>query len=148
MNFTRIITRTISFLQKKIRNWKSPGSYEIPNYWLKAVPAIKLHYEPKKMPDWLTTGITNVLPTSEDIKHPKNDPPITCLPTIYKMLTGISSHSKNVVHYRKSKKDINIETRLRAGRPGFNSRRRNNGKFSLCHSVQTGSGATHPSSNW
>jgi hypothetical protein len=41
------------------------------------------------MPEWLTTGITYLLPKSEDTKEPKNYRPITRLSTMYKTLTGI-----------------------------------------------------------
>jgi hypothetical protein len=41
------------------------------------------------MPDWLTTGITYQLPKAGDTKEPKNYWPITCLLTVYTMLTGI-----------------------------------------------------------
>jgi hypothetical protein len=41
------------------------------------------------MPDWLTTGIIHLLPKSGDTKEPKNYQLITCLSTMYKILTGI-----------------------------------------------------------
>jgi hypothetical protein len=41
------------------------------------------------MPDWLTTGITYLLPKSGDTKEPNNYRPITCLSTVYKTLTEI-----------------------------------------------------------
>jgi hypothetical protein len=41
------------------------------------------------MPDWLTTGITYLLPKSGETKEQKNYRPITCLSTVYKTLTGI-----------------------------------------------------------
>jgi hypothetical protein len=40
-------------------------------------------------PDWLTTGITYLLPKSGDSKEVRNYRPITCLTTMYKTLTGI-----------------------------------------------------------
>jgi hypothetical protein len=90
-------TETASFLSKT-HNWKSPGSEQIPNYWLKAFPATHSYIttfinaiteEHKQMPDWLTTGITFLLPKSGDTKEPGNCRPITCLSTVYKTLTGI-----------------------------------------------------------
>jgi hypothetical protein len=49
------------------------------------------------MLEWLTTGITYLLPKSEDTKEPKNYRLTTCLSTMNKTLTGtiarrISSH--------------------------------------------------------
>jgi hypothetical protein len=81
MNWRPITTtETTSFLSKT-PNWKSPGSDQIPNYWLKAFPATHSHItkfintiteESKQMPDWLTTGITYLLPKSGDTKEQKN----------------------------------------------------------------------------
>ena len=45
--------------------------------------------EPEKAPDWLTTGITYLVPKSGDRKEVRNYRPITCLMTMYKTLTGI-----------------------------------------------------------
>jgi hypothetical protein len=92
---------TTSFLSKT-HNWKSPGNDQIPNYWLKAFPATHSYItktfnilieEPKKMPDWLTTGITYLLSKSEGTKEPKNYRLVTCLSTMYKTVTGISARS-------------------------------------------------------
>ena len=55
----------------KAHNWKSPGHDQIQNYWLKAFPATHRHItktfhaiieEPEKAPEWLTTGITYLIP--------------------------------------------------------------------------------------
>jgi hypothetical protein len=80
MNWIPIGTmETTSFLSKT-NNWKSPRIDQIPNYWIKAFPATHRYItktfnilieEPKKMPEWLTTGITYLLPKSEDTKELK-----------------------------------------------------------------------------
>jgi hypothetical protein len=80
MNWIAIgTTETTSFLPKT-NNWKSPGIDQMPNYWLKAFPATHsyitktfniLIQEPKEMSEWLTAGITYLLPQSEDTKEPK-----------------------------------------------------------------------------
>jgi hypothetical protein len=81
-----------------INNWKSPGNDQIQNYWLKAFPAThrkkKKNFsaiieEPEKAPDWLTTGVTNLIPKSGDSKEVRNYRTITYLTTMYKILTGI-----------------------------------------------------------
>jgi hypothetical protein len=65
---------TISFLSKT-RNWKSLRSDKTPSYWQNAFPAPHSHItkifntiieEPEQMPDCLTTGITYLLPKSDD----------------------------------------------------------------------------------
>ena len=84
----------------KAHNWISPGDDQIQNYWLKAFPATHGHItenfiaiieEPEKAPDWLTTGVTYLIPKSEDSKEVRNYRPITCLTTMYKTLTGITA---------------------------------------------------------
>jgi len=45
--------------------------------------------EPEKAPDWLTTGVTYLIPKSGDSKEVRSYRPITCLMTMYKTLTGI-----------------------------------------------------------
>lgn len=44
---------------------------------------------PQNRPAWLAEGITYLLPKSEGTKHPQNYRPITCLPTMYEILTSI-----------------------------------------------------------
>jgi hypothetical protein len=98
MNWMPIRTmETMSYLSK-VHNSKSPGGDQIPNYWLKALPDTHSYItkiinsiveEPRQMPEWMTTEITYLLPKSEHTKEPKNYQPITCLLTMYKMLTGI-----------------------------------------------------------
>jgi len=82
----------------KAHNLKSPGSDQIQNYCLKAFPATHRHItknfnamieEPEKTPDWLTTGITYLIPKSGDSKEVRKYRPIICLTTMYKILTGI-----------------------------------------------------------
>jgi len=91
------ITEITSYLFKA-HNSKSPGNDQIQNYWLKVFPATHKHItknfneiieEPEKAPDWLTTGITHLIPKSEENKEVRNYRTITCLTTMYKTLTGI-----------------------------------------------------------
>jgi hypothetical protein len=114
-------TETTSFLSKT-NNSKSPGIDQIPCYWLKSLPATHRYItksfniiieEPKKMPEWLTTGITYLLLKSEDTKETKNYRQITCLSTMYKTLTGItarrtSSHLEehNLLPAEKKRKSL------------------------------------------
>ena len=57
--------------------------------------------EPEKAPDWLTTGITYLIPKSGDSKEVRNYRPITCLTTMYKTLKGIVA--KKFPHIWKSR---------------------------------------------
>ena len=90
-------------IRKKINeysNFKAPGIDKIPNYWLKKVTSLHPHYalaftklqkREVESPEWLTTGLTNLLPKSKETKLPNKYRPICCLTTTYKWLTGIIS---------------------------------------------------------
>ena len=79
-------------------NWKSTGNDQIQNYWLTAFPAAHRHItknfnglmvKPEKVPEWLTTEITYLLPKLGDSKEVRNYRPIMFLTTMYKTLIGI-----------------------------------------------------------
>ena len=83
---------------QKAHNWKSPGIDKVPNFWLKSLVAVhnklalsfsKIINHPDTAPNWLTDGITYLLPKNHETKNPKNYRPITCLSTTYKLLTSI-----------------------------------------------------------
>jgi hypothetical protein len=74
------IMEITSFLSKA-HNWKSPGNNQIQNYLLKAFSAAHrcitknfsgIMEEPGKVPDWLNTGMTYLLPKSGDSKEVRN----------------------------------------------------------------------------
>lgn len=88
------LTKTI----QKTHNWKAPGVDHIHNYWYKKFTAIHQHLlklinniilEPQNMPHFLTQGKTYIKPKSEDTQNPANYRPITCLPTLYKIITSL-----------------------------------------------------------
>jgi hypothetical protein len=78
-------------------NWKSPGGDQIHNFWLKKFTCIHKclldHFngfirEPNTFPEFLAHGITYLKPKDSDTKNPSKYRPITCLPTIYKIMTS------------------------------------------------------------
>ena len=82
----------------KSSNWKAPGNDGIANFWLKNLSSVHedlttayndILKNSEKQPDWLTEGLTYLLPKPEETKNPKNYRPITCLPTMYNILTSI-----------------------------------------------------------
>jgi len=98
MDFRPIQIMEITSYLSKVYNWKSPGNDQIQHYWFKTFPATHRHItenfnaiieEPEKVPDWLTTGITYLIPKSGDNKEVRNYRPISCLMTMYKTLTGM-----------------------------------------------------------
>ena len=89
----------VTYAIKKTNNWKSPGKDEIPNFWLKKHTSSQYEHsarnysnilqKPEEYPSWLTDGVTYLLPKLEETTKPKNYRPITCLSTLYKILTSI-----------------------------------------------------------
>ncbi|KAL1448298.1 hypothetical protein WDU94_008925 [Cyamophila willieti] len=98
MNEISITYNDIQKATKYLSNWKSPGMDNIQNYWIKyltnchnvlAKQFQECVQDPKKMPSFLTEGITYMIPKSEKIDDPAMYRPITCLPTMYKVFTSI-----------------------------------------------------------
>ena len=88
----------VSQALKKSHKWKSPGCDKIPNFWLNTFTNAhsdhekmfnKVILEPDSAPSWFTKGITYLHPKSNETENPKNYRPITCLSTLYKILTSI-----------------------------------------------------------
>ncbi|XP_063825313.1 uncharacterized protein LOC135074861 [Ostrinia nubilalis] len=79
------------------QNWKSPGPDGLHNFWIKWIRCshdrlatqFQEALELGSLPAFMTTGVTTLLYKSGSTMDPKNYRPITCLPTIYKLLTSI-----------------------------------------------------------
>ena len=78
MDWGSIQMMEITSFLSNAHNWKSPGNDQKRNYWLKAFPATHSHVaknfsvimeELEKVPDWLSSGITYLLPKSGDSKE-------------------------------------------------------------------------------
>jgi hypothetical protein len=80
-------------------NWKAPERDQIPDFWLEQLTATHKYLatllnkliQEDQTPEWLMAEVTLLIPRSENTKKPKNYRPITCLPTIYKLITSIIS---------------------------------------------------------
>ncbi|XP_044755032.1 uncharacterized protein LOC123313986 [Coccinella septempunctata] len=79
-------------------NWASPGPDKLHNYWWKyfnnvheklALLLQNAINNPTLLPGFLTQGVTYLIPKDGDKKDPKNYRPITCLSSVYKILTGV-----------------------------------------------------------
>ena len=95
-----ITPEQISDKLKQFSNFKKPGVDKIPNFWMKELRCFHHHYarifnsiinDNLETPKWLTTGTTSLLPKSKDTTLPNKYRPICCLPTTYKLLTGMIS---------------------------------------------------------
>jgi hypothetical protein len=82
----------------RMSNWKAPGPDKLQNFWIKrfssahevlAAQFQRLVTGEDDIPDFLATGITYMKPKTTDTAQPKNYRPITCLPTLYKLMTSI-----------------------------------------------------------
>jgi hypothetical protein len=80
-------------------NLKAPGRDKIPNFWLKQLTATHKHIaeifnklnEEDFISEWLTAGVTYLIPKNENTGNPKNYRPVTCMPMTYKLITSIIS---------------------------------------------------------
>lgn len=101
MRYTRISHEEFVSIVNKTHNWKASGCDHLHNYWLKKFTSIhtrlltflnKFIEDPDTMPRFLTKGVTFLIPKKGDTRDPANYRPITCLPTVYKILTACISH--------------------------------------------------------
>ena len=82
----------------KMSNWKAPGPDGVHGYWIKMLVSmqerIALHLQScitrGEVPDWMTTGRTVLLLKDKSKgKEVSNYRPITCLPLMWKLITGM-----------------------------------------------------------
>lgn len=102
-NITRNSQNTVTLeeLQQaiaKTHNWKAPGPDKVQNFWYKKLTNIhgpmtfainRTLDQPDQFPVFLTEGITYIKPKNQDTTNPANYRPITCLSTLYKIISAI-----------------------------------------------------------
>eukprot|EP00957_Ditylum_brightwellii_P143144 10906370-Ditylum_brightwellii.AAC.1 len=83
---------------RKLINWKAPGMDQVQNYWYKHMPVLHQRFcdalnnvilHPEQLPEWLLCGLTTLIYKKGLENIPKNYRLITCLPTLYKLITLI-----------------------------------------------------------
>ena len=98
--FPEITATTVKNQLKKTPNWKAPGPDEVHGYWLKNFKSlheriaqqIQQCINMNQAPEWMTTGKTALMQKDKSKGNiPSNYRPITCLPMMWKLLTGIIS---------------------------------------------------------
>ncbi len=86
---------------RSTHNWKSPGPDKVENFWIKQLTSLHMKLTEAYnsilkgqvvIPEWLTTGTTILLSKGQNTEDPKNYRPITCLPTMYKIMTQAISN--------------------------------------------------------
>ena len=99
-----VITTGMVLLQsKKVPNWKAPGPDGVQGYWMKKLTSLHERIAEQtndminngvQIPEWMTSGRTVLCQ-----KDPKkgnavdNYRPISCLPLMWKLITGIISET-------------------------------------------------------
>lgn len=72
---------------------------------------------PEEIAEWLAGGLTYLIPKAKGTTNPKNCGPITCLPTLYTILTSIiaerthtflTEHQQNKKGAKKKATDVKI----------------------------------------
>ena len=97
MEWSPVCERDVAEALRTTLNWKAPGRDQIANFWLEQLRATHKHIdslfnklvEDDQIPEWLTAGITFLIPKNENTVNPKNYRPVTCLPKIYKLMYDI-----------------------------------------------------------
>ncbi|XP_063899231.1 uncharacterized protein LOC135119187 [Helicoverpa armigera] len=110
MPFTEISESDINNVTARLHNWKSPGIDKIHNYWYKKLESLHkiiaknitdIILGQQNIPEFIADGITYMLPKSRHSPQPSQYRPITCLPTIYKIITSAITHkiTKHIEHH-------------------------------------------------
>ena len=83
---------------RRLANWKAAGLDRVQNFWIKHISPLhddllnicnEAIEDPSTVPYWMTGGRTTLLYKNGDTTEAKNYRPISCLPTLYKLITLI-----------------------------------------------------------
>ncbi|KAL1446981.1 hypothetical protein WDU94_000610 [Cyamophila willieti] len=103
MLFAEIDLTQLTIALKRAHNWKAPGPDRIQNFWYKRLSCShqkmaelfsQCLQHPELFPAHLAQGITYLLPKTKSFQgDPSKGRPITCLNTIYKLMTSCISNA-------------------------------------------------------
>lgn len=106
-NTQRMIERLIDDQLSGMGNWKAAGPDKVYAFTLKKITSLrgklielvrKAIEDPTTIGDELYEGVTYLLPKVQDASTPQQFRPITCLPTIYKLVSRcITSQLRQLV---------------------------------------------------
>jgi hypothetical protein len=125
MEWSPISEKDVAEALRATLNWKAPGREQIPYSWLKQFTATHKYIaaifnkllEADQIPEWLTTGITLLIPKTKNTELPENYRPVTCFPTTQKLLTPIMS--------RRMQQYIDVENLIEKEQKGCHSGKKN-----------------------
>ena len=95
-----ITTEMMRKVLSRMRPWKAPGPDSVQAYWIKTFTSLHERISSQmnsalrlgSVPKWMTSGRTILIPKDpQKGSVPSNFRPITCLPIMWKLLTGIIS---------------------------------------------------------
>ena len=94
MEWSPVCEKDVAEALRTTLNWKAPGRDQIANFWLQQLTATHKHIaalfnkliEDDQIPEWLTAGLTFLIPKNENTENRKNYRPVSCLPKIYKLM--------------------------------------------------------------
>lgn len=104
MEEMKVTTEDVQNAIKRSHSWKAPGMDKIHNYWFKYITSTHTKLaellnqaidHPTKIPEFFTQGLTYLKPKTNETNNPTKYRPITCLPTIYKILTSVITSKVN-----------------------------------------------------
>ena len=117
MEWSPTCAKDVAEALRTMLNWKAPGRDQIPNFWLKQLTATHRYIaaifnkliEEDQIPEWLMAGVIFLITKNENTENPKNYRPVTCLPTMYKIITSVTS--------RRTQKYMDDEYLIKNERP-------------------------------
>ena len=98
MPAVNVETNDVREATRYLRNWAAPGPDGVQNFWYKKLTVVhptmavcfnKALREPRTLPDFATRGATILLPKDNNTSNPSKYRPITCLSSLYKILSTI-----------------------------------------------------------
>jgi hypothetical protein len=90
MEWNPVCEKDVTQALRTTLNWKAPGRDQIAIFWFEQLTATHKHIaalcnkliEGDQIPEWLTAGVTFLIPKNENTENPKNYRPVTCLSII------------------------------------------------------------------
>jgi len=118
MEWSPVCEKEVAEALRPTLKWKAPVKDQMANFWLKQLTATHNHtaglfnklIEEDQIPAWLMAGLIFLIPKNKNTENPKNYRPMTCLPTIHKLITSIISR-----HMQKYMYDENLMPKEQKG---------------------------------